>query len=404
MSFDAERWLLTTRRVVGVAFVVTALGGLALWVAYRVWLPGSIPAQDAMSELVQYLPVLAFGVVGLAILRTRLRHPVGWSFAMTGTVAALAAAWSGAEAWSGGEVWEGVLPGWAALVAVGFLTFPTGRLPTRRWRWLLVVIGWSAIFDMLVFAWSFWQAFEPAPVFVSTWMPKPNFGQLPEQLAGVLGPLVVLASLVSIVVRWRRAGGIERLQLKWLTPSVGLFSFVLLGNVAIVHGVLPDAVGTEYDWIGDLLFMGLLASVPISMGIAITRYKLYEIDRLVSRTVSYGIVVAAVVGVYAGVFLGLGALLDLGGDLEVALATLAAIAVSAPILQRTRRLVDLRFFRSHYDASQVISDFASQLKEEIDLVRLVSGVEVAVESSFQPEVTAVWLAEELASDTAGSAP
>ena len=268
--------------------------------------------------------------------------------------------------------------------------FPTGSFLTRRWQWA----GWltAGMVGTMVFFALFSEQLSSTE---HGWSVPTPFGFIPVTFfEGWFGPvwgallaILALGGLVAIVVRYRRSNLEERTQLKWVVFSASAFAVFY----AATASSSDYFTATNFFSVGYAVTFGLL---PVSMTVAITKYRLYEIDRIVSRSVLYLLVLGLMAGVYVLSVLALGLLLPAEGDLQVALATLAAAAVSIPAGRRLRRWVDQRFFRSRYDAGRVIADFASQIQEEIDLDRLVSGAEGAVASTFQPEITAVWLAGE----------
>jgi hypothetical protein len=267
--------------------------------------------------------------------------------------------------------------------------FPTGSFLNRRWRWAgWLVVAMLATFTFLSLFVTEWTSataewtvvnpigFIPAAVFA---------GPLFEPLWS--SGLVVLAigGLISIVLRYRRSTATGRAQIKWFVVPAAAFA-LFYGLSAITGG---DA------WVSTTLFsvgFGVtFASLPVAMTIAITRYRLYEIDRIVSRTILYGIVLALMVGVYAGALLAVGLVVPAHGDLQVAIATLVAVGVSIPAGRRIRRRVDRRFFRSRYDAAQVVSSFAAELRHTINTDAVVALTVSVVAGAFAPEVVDVWL-------------
>jgi hypothetical protein len=200
----------------------------------------------------------------------------------------------------------------------------------------------------------------------------------------LLIPLLLLVALGSLVRRWRASSGVERLQYPWLMTAIGLVIVVLA-----ITQVVPESVILD----GLIVFIALNA-IPASIAVAILRYRLYDIDKLISRTVSYAVVAAVLVAVYAGSALALGALVGRGNPLAVAGATLAAVALFSPLRRRVQEFVDRRFDRSRYDAERVVNDFASSLRHGADLDGLSADLAGVVTTTLRPAMVSVWLRKE----------
>jgi hypothetical protein len=204
----------------------------------------------------------------------------------------------------------------------------------------------------------------------------------------VAGVVIVLVALLvgagSLVVRFRRARGVERLQLRWLAYTAALAAGLLL--VALVAGFL---LANDNVAFGSLsLGMALL---PLATGAAILRYRLYDLDRIVSRTLAYGLLTVLLGGGYAAVVLGLGQLLGRDSSLVVAGATLAVAAVFQPARRRVQQVVDRRFNRRRYDAAQTIQAFSVRLRQQVDLDTLTGELLGVVEQTMQPTSVSLWL-------------
>jgi hypothetical protein len=204
----------------------------------------------------------------------------------------------------------------------------------------------------------------------------------------VAGVVVVLVSLLvgagSLVVRFRRARGTERQQLRWLAYAAALAAGLLL--VALVSGFLLANDNVTFA----SLSLGM-ALLPLATGAAILRYRLYDIDRIISRTLAYGLLTVLLGGGYAAVVLGLGQLLGRDSSLVVAGATLAVAAVFQPARRRIQALVDRRFNRRRYDAARTIEAFSARLRDELDLDTLSAEVLAVVEQTMQPTKAWLWL-------------
>jgi hypothetical protein len=373
---------------------VTALAlGLTLQVRN-----GSLPGPTAESWVLVPLAV-GFPVVGAAIARRRPRHPIAWIFLGSGLGAGLAmVSYEYAQyalVTRPGAVPLGVLAAWMSdwvwatggipLLTFGLLLFPDGRLPSPRWR----PVAWLAGGTMAMFVLG--SAFQPGPLTGYPDLPNP-FGieaagpllRVVEPVAGSCFPVVLACSAASILVRLRRAHGLERHQLKWLTYAVAL------ATVAIALASWQWA-GWAVAQIVALLAVGF---IPVAIGVAILRYRLYDIDRLISRTLVYGSLTALLAGVYATGVFAAGRLLDPArgrSELAVAASTLAVAALFQPLRRRIQTLVDRRFDRSRYDAARTVAAFSIRLREQVDLDTLSVELVTVVEQTMQPAQVSLWL-------------
>jgi len=195
-------------------------------------------------------------------------------------------------------------------------------------------------------------------------------------------------------VRYRRAASIEREQLKWFA-AVG----VIVGP-AFVVGVIAGGSSNTVTPVSEagfaVAFVGLIFLLPIAIGIAILRYRLYEIDRLISRTIAYGVLTVIVAGLFVGCILGLQAVLapvTQSNELAVAGATLLVFSLFQPLRRRVQRLVDRRFNRSRYDAERTIAAFAGRLRDEVDLEAVRADILATVDAALEPSTVSLWLRE-----------
>jgi hypothetical protein len=348
-----------------------------------------------------FAPVLgavSTATVGAVVASRRPAHPVGWLLLAMGlSIAAHGLTYS----WTryGLVVRPGALPGaaylaglnnglvvqWIACAGFVLLLTPTGRLPSPRWRW------WARIVAAAAVLWLLGSIVSPAPL-------QPEYPDIANPLAVpalaaplallLLAGLVVLVSLivgaVSLLLRYRRARGAERLQLRWLIWGATVASLALL--VAIAGLILSEDT--------TLLTLGLgvsAAMFPLATGAAILRYRLYDLDRIISRTLAYGLLTILLGLGYAAVVLGLGLLLPKGSSLVVAAATLAVAAVFQPARRRIQQQVDRRFNRRRHDAGQTIAAFSARLRDEVDLDTLTGELLAVVEQTMQPTRASLWL-------------
>jgi hypothetical protein len=283
------------------------------------------------------------------------------------------------------------------LYAVLAIVFPSGRLPVGGWGRL----GRAGLVAGVLLAASAYVMPE-IHVGFKTNMAVPNPAALLPDLAiwRVLTPatvvfpvmVLVIAGALSLVVRVRSARGMERQQLRWSAASIAaVMSAVVAGLV--MSGVVPDTANNGIAWVPAMV---VLPSVPIAIGIAVLRYRLYDIDRIISRTISYGVVTATLITIYAGLILLLQAPLSAvtGGDtIAVAASTLVAAGLFQPLRRRIQGVVDQRFNRARYDAERTAIVFAEGLREQMDLSSISNDVANVVVTTLRPRMIGIWLRE-----------
>ena len=286
------------------------------------------------------------------------------------------------------ELW---LPG-VVLFVVLILLFPDGRLPSR-WRWALRCYGALYVVLLAAYAVATARALAVHPLRIDA------VGGLSavDNPAGAFGAVthvilfLVLALSSSFILRqvlaWRAASGDRREQLKWLASGAA---------IAIAGLILAAAFGTNghastaLEWIDNLSWFGL-AALPVSMGVAILRYRLYDIDRIISRTLAYAIVTGLLVGLYAGLVLLATHVLTFRTPVAAAASTLAAAALFNPLRRRVQQAVDRRFNRARYDADQTVAAFAAGLKGAVDLDSVQDDLARTVHQTLEPAHVSVWI-------------
>jgi hypothetical protein len=363
-------------------------GGLILAYVDRHLVPASVTYWD-FSDVFGDVVNLALPVGGFVLASRRPGNRIGWlalaagltlglhSFADQYEQRALVAApgsWPAGPAalWVSEWIWLVSL----ALAAFLFLLFPTGRLRSRRWRPAAWFVG--AVFALSTAAVMAGAAREWAH-------PSASFGQLvsPPALAamviGFLAALVVSGS--AIVVRFARSTGEERLQLKWFAAAAML---VVATFIALILTNSNSAVAAILN---NLALLSLNAAVTI----AVLKYRLYEIDRIISRTLAYTIVTGLLVGLYAGLVLLATEVLSFSSSVAVAASTLAAAALFSPLRRRVQRAVDRRFNRARYDADQMVTAFAARLKDAVDLDAVQGDLASLVQRALEPAHLSLWV-------------
>jgi hypothetical protein len=390
-----RRWL---------AWLAWALAGLTVlglaasfWLAELVFSTGWEPRPATATLGAVILVTVSTAAVGALVAGRRPAHPVGWlllgvGLALMGSLLVQAYVDYGLLARPGSLPGAGYLAGFAYstipiwLSCAGFvlLLTPTGSLPSPRWRWWARL---AAAAPVVVVLGSVVQPDPLAPDYHGNPLAVPALARV-LVLPAVAGVVVVLVSLLvgaaSLVVRFRRARGTERQQLRWLAYAAVLAAGLLL--VALVAGFLPSN--------DDVVFASLalgVALLPLATGAAILRYRLYDLDRIISRTLAYGLLTVLLGGGYAAVVVALGQLLSQDSSLVVAGATLGVAAVFQPARRRVQQAVDRRFNRHRYDAARTIAAFSTRLRDEIDLDTLSAELLAVVDQTMQPTRVSLWL-------------
>jgi len=270
------------------------------------------------------------------------------------------------------------------------LLFPAGSLPSRRWR----PVAWAA--GAGVAGWVLGNVFAPTIITADSPVPNPVGvtgapGRIFPAMAGVGTVLLAatgLAAVLSLVFRYRRAQAAERAQLRWLVYAGALIVVAFLAETLAEKVVGPGEAATNLQ---NALGSGAAALIPVAIGIAVLRYRLYDIDRIISRTVAYAIVTGLLVGVYAGLVLLATHVLKVHGPVAVAVATLAAAALFTPVRRWVQSRVDRRFNRVRYDADQIAAAFAARLKDTVDLSSVRDDLTGIVSRALEPAHLSVWI-------------
>jgi hypothetical protein len=389
----------TTAVVIGIAVLVMLLAGIPL---------GVLDRQSSVQFFATYYAIgLSFLGVGVLVAYRRPELPMGWILLTVGALTAM----------SDLGVFYSVLdyrrhhghlplgaiavliePLWAPafmLLALAIFLYPNGTLPSRRWRWplrwmvavtsALAVVTWGLIAHVLSngnvriesggdlyqvdHPTGAWQIIRPLESLV--------FGTL---------VLTVIAWLIGQLVGYRRLGGDARLQQKWIISGAAI-SFL-----AVISNVLPYPFSTTGNGatISDFVSWAL-AALPVAMGVGILRYHLYEIDRIVSRTLSYAILTALLVGAFVGLVALTTHVLPFSSSVGVAASTLAAAALFNPLRVWVQRVVDRRFNRARYDAEATVNAFAAALRDAVDLDTVQAELIATVERAVEPTHATIWL-------------
>ncbi len=350
------------------------------------------------------LAFASFLVVGVLLASRRPENPIGWMFCLIGlpsvweffaTEYAFYALVTQPGALPGGvwiawsRLWTATLI-WALMFFV-LLLFPNGRLPSPRWR----PFAWGAAATFVLLGVLF--AFKPGQL-ADVHVPNPmgiewaaGIMKVSESILVFVVLGIMLAVVASVIGRFRRARGAERLQLKWLTYAVGFWAIsgvVGLFNFQVLHN-------RDIEFFASTLGLVATAAIPIAVGVAILRYRLYEIDLLINRTLVYGSLTATLAVLYLGSVVSLQALLRIltgqESTLAVVASTLAIAALFNPLRRRVQGFVDRRFYRRKYDAVKTLAAFSAKLREETDLDVLSNDLVGVASRTMQPEHVSVWL-------------
>jgi hypothetical protein len=391
MSDRARSGLAVLLGAVAVAATVASI--VLLRLTWDVPRPPDFAFVSFRMEVVDRLQFLGLPLVGAAVAALRPRNRVGWLLCVGGLGFPL---WDFAEAYATYHLFiqpvpAGMLAAWGtnwlwaptwAMPALLFLLFPTGRLPSRRW---LPLAWWTVGVSGIV---VFLTAFTAGEVLQFPGVQNP-VGIIPlgdpeaalEPLFAATALGLVLAT-VSLVLRFRRAVGDERQQLKWFVLAAAVFVTYMLVN-SLLTGAVEQVAGM-------LVSVGLYGALAVSL----LKYRLYDIDVVISRTVSY----AALTGLLAGAYLGTVMVLQTvltpltpDSQLSVAGATLAVAAAFGPLRRRVQTVVDRRFNRHRYDAQVTLERFSADLREEVHLEEITQRLAGAITSTVQPASVQVWL-------------
>jgi hypothetical protein len=353
---------LTVRHILVAGTLIVAFGGVGLVVAHRQ------PRNRLGWILLGWLFLLGLGGIAepYAVLDYRLGHhglPLGpVAVVLTNAVQLLV----------------------LLLAPLIILLFPDGYLPGPRWRWVVWAYAGLVACVMTVATANAIAPVADHNIRITSSGNLTSSGHLPGWLAnppawidavvavGLAG--IVLSALGLQVLSWRRATGERRQQLKWLAFGAAVTVVWLIAML----------------FISSLPIVGI-AALPISMGVAILKYRLYDIDRIISRTLAYAVVTSLLVGAYAGLVLLATRVLSVHTPVAVAAATLAAAALFNPLRRRVQQIVDRRFNRARYDADQMVAVFAARLKDAVDLDSVRSDLATVVQQALEPAHMSVWV-------------
>jgi hypothetical protein len=363
-------------------------------------------SQSIIGQLTFILPLLSLPLIGGFLAGRVPRNPIGWIMLGSGLCWMLTAFHDSYLALGqhvSGRIppfadWlalVGWVPGLTLLLIFTLLLFPNGTLPSPRWRpvlWLTCVVVPVASFVTALSPNNPGEPVVGVPVVLRPLIP------LATKLSPVvfLLPVLFVVSGISLFVRSRRASAEDRTKIKWI--AFGALVAVLYFALTFVIATAFDKQGNALRPLALVLETGLffaVAAIPISIGFAVLRFRLYEIDRIISRTLSYALVTVVLAAVYVLVVLGPTSLIGNGGGAPpwlIAVATLVVALLFSPVRGRLQRIVDQRFNRNRYDAARVLEDFGARLRQQVDIDELRPAIEGVVRETMRPSSVRLWLA------------
>jgi hypothetical protein len=349
-----------------------------------------------------------FPMVGAVIISSRPENVIGWLLCTDGLLTAVVHFSSEYALYSllaqpgsfpGGEA-LGWLAYWlwtlgAGLIVPLFLLFPTGQLPTSRWRWFA---AFSAI-AILVGAIS--MSFSPTLAPYSSFQ-NPLGTRSLEGVDRIIEPLIfilVLIAAASMFIRLRYAREVERQQIKWVAYA-GVLAF---SGITLRHSLFVVTNMSWIWWVGFIPNIVGFIGIPVAMGIAILRYRLFEIDLIINRTLVYGLLTATLALLYFGSVTALQSLFSLltgqGNTLAIVSSTLAIAALFMPLRRRIQSFIDRRFYRRKYDSAMILEAFGTKLRDQTDLEKLCEDLAEVVDETMQPAHLSVILRSEVPSSS-----
>jgi hypothetical protein len=413
MTRRASSWLAWS--LAGLSLAMYASGFVFAYLTLGVADPVKQVSPGVFSGLLVFLPFLAFPIVGALIASKRPKNPIGWICLVSGLFWMSYAQEDASNAYElarTGTVSDSVTldallqATWTLPVGLlgiyMILLFPDGRLPSRRWRPFALFAGAVIVLIPIVFV------FVPGPLEGHPGVRNPYGLEQYPWLEGVasfsvlLLPLCVLVSATSLVVRYRRAGAEVREQIKWLAFAASVVGVAYLS--AVITGIffVPELFTSQgpqnlvYVLIPNLLLMSY-AGIPTSIGFAVLKYRLYDIDIIINRALVYGPLTVSLAAVYLGGVVGTQAAFrtltgqEQQSQLAVVVSTLAIAALFNPLRRRIQSFIDRRFYRKKYDAAKTLESFSYRLREEVDLEILTRELVTVVEQTIQPTRVSLWL-------------
>jgi hypothetical protein len=398
MSHRTAAWLAWAVWVLSVALTALALLLLALNLSH----PNTHIFDWWISNALTVIDV----TVGAIVASRRPENPVGWLLLLGGLAICLGhfsaqyaiyALLAEPNSLPAGEamawITSWLLPIYSGLQVLYLLLFPAGRWPSSRWRWVAwVTLAYISV-GVILSAFSS-GAYLGSLGSIRNPLGIEGFTNLYEALLYTMAPLLYGAATLSVFLRLRRAVGVERQQVKWFAYSAAIFA------IGVVLIVIPLAIDTPpwYQWAATTIFATISPAIPISIGIAILRYRLYDIDIIINRTIVYGSLTATLLALYfGGIVLLQRVFVAFTGErstLAVVASTLLIAAMFNPMRRRIQSFIDRYFFRRKYDARKTLESFSAKLRKETDLGSLNDDLVGVVRETMQPAHVSLWLPTE----------
>jgi hypothetical protein len=379
--------------------------GILVFVGWILAIGFGLPKIDEfLLGLMITAGTIMYTVLALLIIKIHPLHTVGWLFIISGFIGSLILLGAGLINWGSQldtEIAHGLItwfnlqvqPPWTLItITLVLLFFPDGHLPSPRWKPVLILVVISILYTQASPAFSSWATLELGPFDVD------NPIEIPGNEIIFMGPIgtffeifriiAILGCLAAVIVRFIHSKGIERMQMKWLVYSAVLVISLIM--VLLILGV--DESAPEVMWYTSLISPALLA---LSIGVAILRYRLFDIDVIIRRTLQYTLLTGLLVLVYFGIVVLLQGLVEnLTGEqspIVIVISTLAIAALFNPLRNRVQDFIDRRFYRKKYDAEQTLARFAEVARDEVEMEKLTAVLLGVVAESMEPESVSVWL-------------
>jgi hypothetical protein len=378
---------------------------LLIGVGMLLFLAAAVPLSVLTHNLSEDIPFLPAAIIGVILARQRPRNPIGWAFLALAAIVFVTGD-SAQYAVLAYRLHHPGLPlarlalaldalwiGFVLLLPLPILLFPDGRVDSRFWRWTLrIYVALSALVLMIIGVGGMVQAFTARHIQVDSSGDLINSHDQQSVLQTIawasfllLFVVIVLSGVVRQIVGFRRSTGDRRAQLKWL----------MVGGLISVAGLVltiteSNAASPVVRAIATIGFVGV-AALPISIGVGVLKYRLYEIDRFVSRTLSYAIVTGLLVGVYIGMIALTTRLIPLSSSVGVAASTLVAVGLFTPLRRRVQRRVDRRFNRAQYDAEAMVATFSTRLRDAVQLETVRTDLLDVVNAAVEPSQLWLWI-------------
>ena len=395
---------MTTARLIGVAIAVASLSTGFTLAAFALMIPNGFSVGGIFWPAL-VLVGTTYPWIGARVVRQEPRNTVGWFLLLGAWVWAIDLfaqqyAWfafqsvgslPGASffAWLSAWFWQ---LGTVMLLILMPIAFPDGHLPSRRWRPVVVavvVVGLASAFAQAVVVWG---VRDDVPLLIKGNFVPTEDPSLAGAVAGLGQALIFLVGVplapIAVTLRWRASSGVRRLQIRWFVSAMAMTTVcVLVSSVGNMSGEIDGAMPM-------VLTLVAMALPAFAIGIAILRYRLYEIDRLVSRSIAYAVVMGGLVVVYLTVNLVLTSVLSSvasSDSVAVAASTLAVAALFTPLRRRVQRFVDRRFDRARFDADRTTAAFAERLRNEMSIETVTQDLDATVRTAISPSAVGLWL-------------